>query len=308
MQARVLDLDASLLEQPTFRSAIRDGEVRYLSLRDLAGQLRVVASRHALRELEKRLSLDEVASRCRPCVDFIGSGDFHHVTAILLARFDEPVTVVHIDNHPDWVSWPRSFNCGGWVNRALELPHVKRIITLGPCGADLDLPEIKFANLSALAQGRLELYPWRHAPSRVFRNYGSGASHSTYRGRLIWTTLAERPWSDFIEALIARIVTSAVYLTIDKDALAEPDAVTNWDQGEMSLEHVLMLIERVAAKRRLVGADVCGEYSPLTFSGWGRRLLSWFDRGNPPLKPPQAYARNDVTNRRLLHAFARCAT
>ncbi len=307
MQARVLDLDSSLLEQPTLRSAVRRGDIRYVSLRDLADRLRIVASSRALRELEARLALDESARKHGPCVDFVGSGDFHHLTAVLLRRFDEPLTVIHVDNHPDWVSWPRNFSCGGWVNRALDLPHVERIITLGPCSADLDLPETKFANLKALASGRLEVYPWCHAPSRVFRDYGSGASHSTRGGHLVWTTLANRPWPQFVETLIDRMTTDAVYLTIDKDALAEPDAVTNWDQGEMSLEHVLTLIERIAARRRLVGADVCGEYSPLAFSDWGRRLLSWFDRGTPPQKPPSAYAGNDQTNRRLLGAFSRCA-
>jgi arginase family enzyme len=218
------------------------------------------------------------------------------------------LTVVHIDNHPDWVSWPRTFNCGGWVNRALELPHVRRVITLGPCSADLDLPEVKFANLRALESGRLEVYPWRHAPSRVFRRYGNGASHRTRAGHLVWTTLAETPWTEFVDALIARIPTEAVYLTLDKDALRSADAVTNWDQGEMSLEHVLTLIQRIAGARRLVGADVCGEYSPLSFSGWGRKILSWIDRGRPPAQPPDAHARNDVTNRRLLGAFLRCET
>ena len=308
MRARVLDLDASLLEQPTLRGQVGRGEVSCVPLRDLAGRLRIVADRDSLLELEQRVATDDRGYPDGPCVDFIGSGDFHHVTAVLLARFTEPLTVIHVDNHPDWVSWPRTFNCGGWVNRALELPQVSRVITLGPCSADLDLPEMKFANLRALESGRLEVYPWRHAPSRVFRRYGDGASHRTRGGHLVWTTLADASWPAFVDALLARLPTEAVYLTIDKDALRTADAVTNWDQGEMSLDHVLTLIERIARARRIVGADVCGEYSPLSFSGWGRKVLSWIDRGNPPLPSPNAHALNDLANRSLLGAFSRCSS
>lgn len=307
MQARVLDLDGSLLAQPTLASAIDCGEVRCVGLRDIADRIRIVASRGALRELDQRLVVDDGERADMPCVSFLGSGDFHHVTAVLLARLNEPVTVIHVDNHPDWVSWPRNFNCGGWVNRALDLPQVVKVITLGPCSADLDFPETKFANLKALSCGRLEVYPWRHPPSRVLRRYGHGASHSTRNGKVVWTTLAERPWEDFIDTLLSSVTTKAVYLTIDKDALAEADAVTNWDQGEMSLGHVLTLIERIAATHRLAGADVCGDYSPPEFSSWVRRFLSWLDRPSVPPDQPAAHARNDLTNRRLLAAFARCS-
>jgi len=308
VRVRVLDLDASLLEQPTLRSAVGRGDVGCVRLRDIGSQLRLVASRPALRELARRLADDDRASDRAASVSFVGSGDFHHVTAVLLARLRDPVTVIHVDNHPDWVCWPRTFNCGGWVSRALDLPHVRRIVTLGPCSQDLSFPELKLANLQALASGRLEVYPWRREESRVLRGYGEGASHVSRGGRLIWTTLAERNWEDFVRTLLATVPTEAIYLTIDKDALREADAATNWDQGEMPLDHVLRLIERIAATRRLVGADVCGEYSPPTFAGVGRRLLSWLDRGSLARKAPWEYAQNEITNRRLLAAFRRCAS
>ena len=307
MQVRILDLDASLMAQPTLCAALDQGGVRRLWLRDLAAQLRIVARRDTLAELRRRLTEDDRAHPAQPRVDFFGSGDFHHLTAVLLASFREPLTVIHIDNHPDWVRWPRTFNCGGWINRALELPHVRRIITLGPCSDDLSLPELKFANLQALAAGRLELYPWRHAPSRVLGHYGSGASHASGGGHLTWRSLVGESWDRFLDGLIDRIPTEAVYVTIDKDALASPEAVTNWDQGEMPLDCVLSIIESVSRKRRLAGADVCGDYSPPLFTGLGRAFLSWLDRGSGPRVPQNAAALNDATNARLLEAFMRCA-
>lgn len=55
-----------------------------------------------------------------------GSGDFHHVTALRLRRISEPIVLVSFDNHPDWDVRPPKWGCGGWVNRALELPQVRQ--------------------------------------------------------------------------------------------------------------------------------------------------------------------------------------
>lgn len=307
MRVRVLDLDASLVDQPALRDAVESGRAKRIGLRDLAPRLRIVASRGALRELQARLAAEEAAGEGAATADFYGSGDFHHITAVLLARFREPLTVIHIDNHPDWVRWPRTFNCGGWVSRAIDLPHVRKLITLGPCSDDLLWPELKRADLKALSRGQLELYPWKRATSRVFGKYGTGASFETREGRLVWRTLAHEPWESFVEWLIGRIPTEAVYLTLDKDALAPSDAATNWDQGEMRLDHVLTLIGQLSRARRLVGADVCGDYSPPRFKGVGRSLLSWFDRGSGAPLPPERLAVNDAANARLFEAFTRCA-
>ena len=60
-----------------------------------------------------------------------GSGDFHHLTGLWLRSTREPVTLVSFDNHPDWDVRPPRWCCGGWINRALELPHVRQVGDLG---------------------------------------------------------------------------------------------------------------------------------------------------------------------------------
>ena len=59
-----------------------------------------------------------------------GSGDFHHLTALRLRSVAEPMVLVSFDNHPDWDVRPPKWACGGWVNRALELPNV-RLVSVG---------------------------------------------------------------------------------------------------------------------------------------------------------------------------------
>lgn len=282
MRLRVIDLDGSLPAQEPLRQRIEAGTATRIDARDLAGRLRILASRTALRSLAARLPPDGTGSG--PGVTFYGSGDFHHLTASLVAAHDEPLTIVHFDNHPDWVRVPATVNCGAWVNRALELPHVRKVVTLGPSSSDLVRPEWQFANLAALREGRIALYPWRHAPSRVWGRYGRSACYRQEGGHLHWRTLAEEDWSDFLDELVAQIPTRAIWLTIDKDVLGPGDAVTNWDQGAMPLAHLIAAIERLAAARHIAGVDVCGDWSEPRFTDPFRWALARFDHP-PPITP-----------------------
>lgn len=50
-----------------------------------------------------------------------------------------------------------------------------------------------------------------------------------------------------------------VYMSIDKDVLDTSITVTNWDQGNMSLEELDEWIDYILDNRFLIGADICGE-------------------------------------------------
>lgn len=304
MRLRVIDLDGSVAAQEPLRRHIDAGAAARIEAADLAGALRIVAGRRAKAELLDRLGRRDGEGQGAP-VFFYGSGDFHHVTSVLLSRVEEPVTVVHFDNHPDWVSFPATVNCGAWVNRALELPQVRKVVTIGPCSDDLVRPEWQFANLKAVAEGRIALYPWRHAPSRVWGRYGKADSFRQQGGHLHWRNLAEVDWSDFLDELMASIPTASVWLTIDKDVLGPADACTNWDQGELPFAHLLTAIERLAGERRIVGADVCGDWSEPRFSDPFRATLAYFD--HPPRFTPtsEQLAINARVNASLIDCFQR---
>ncbi len=301
MRVIVADLDGSLTAQAPLAARIADGRARLVALADEAPALRIVARRKALDHFTYAIG----PAGTEPEVVFYGSGDFHHLTAGLLLRHERPLTVIHFDNHPDWVLYPRTFNCGAWVNRALDMAHVGRVITLGPCSGDLVRPELQMANLGALRSGRLELYPWRHDPSRVLGHYGDGPDRRQRGGYLHWRQLSGEDWAGFLDALIARLPPDALYITIDKDALSHADAATNWDQGEMRLEHVLLAVKKLAAARPIVGIDVCGDYSPPRFTDPFRAVLAYFD--HPRLAEPSAedLRVNAVTNATLLDCFDR---
>ena len=82
-----------------------------------------------------------------------------------------------------------------------------------------------------------------------------------------WPTIAAMGEADFAAFLPGRISTEAVYVTIDKDVLRADDAATNWDQGRTSLALLKTLLAPLLAERRLIGADVVGDWSPAVYGG-----------------------------------------
>ena len=302
MHLRLLELDGSLDWQTALPACALWRSTTRVPLRDLAPALRLWSSRRAIEAARARLPAPGV-----PSVTLIGSGDFHHLTALLLASVAVDVTLVHFDNHPDWVWAAPRWHCGGWINRALELPHVARVVTIGPCSADLERPELRGGNVGALARGDIVMFPSRRPPSRVLRRVPDGPGHRRDAGRLVWRNLAdetdtEARWT----AVIAAIPTDGIWISIDKDVLAPDAAATNWDQGEMPLAALLEGIAALGRAKRLVGADICGDYSPLRHRNWLKR---WEARRDQPRAAVDraTLARNERTNVALLRALHRIA-
>jgi arginase family enzyme len=303
MRLVVVDLDGAVRGQPFIATLVEAGEVTIVPALDLAPRLRLIADREALAQLQARIveTLGHIPSDFE--VVFYGSGDFHHLTLCLLERHREPLTVVHVDNHPDWVMFPRTLNCGSWVTHALALQCVRQIVTVGPGGRDLEWPELKFGNLEAIAAGKLKVFPWRKTESIVLRNYGDTACWRQRGRTLEWVHLSGTVWTDAAADLVAAIPTSAVYLTIDKDAIQPAEAATNWDQGLMSVRDIEVLILALSREKRIVGVDICGDYSAPHVKGLLRRAVSLTDRGKVE-QNSQAVGINSGTNARLVSALA----
>ena len=305
MHLEILDLDGSVHNHALEATPSRWQSVRVLDLRDMAAKLRLWSRERTIAEVRRRLH--DAPDKPDPTLTLVGSGDYHHLTPLLLERVREPVTVVHFDNHPDWVRLAPRWHCGSWVNQALRLEHVARIVTIGPCSDDLVWPELKGGNLGALASGKLRLFPWTHAPSRVLRRIADGASYRCASRHLVWNNLAEMSSAEAARTILSQIDTTAIWLTIDKDVLPEHEAVSNWDHGQMPLRAILDLIEAIGRKHSIVGADICGEYAPPHFPN---ALKRWEVRRDQPRRaPPDAVAleRNAEVNRQLLSAIQKAA-
>ncbi|RAK58428.1 arginase [Phenylobacterium hankyongense] len=301
MRSMILQLDGSLERQTELQRAALQGGGRILAARDLGPALRLWSTAQTLADLRQRLKTCPPEPQAE--VVFAGSGDFHHVTPLLIERavaaYGGPITVLHFDNHPDWVRQAQGRHCGSWVGRAARMEGVARVITIGVCSPDVGRGRARQGDLALLAEDKLELYAWA-APD--------GGEAVVLEGRA-WPTIASMGEATFLDRLDAAITTSGVYVTVDKDVLRPQDAVTNWDQGQASLDFVIAAIRRASAGRRVIGADVVGDWSQAAYgagpAAWllkrGEALLDqpW---GRP--EPEAARAVNEAANLRLLDLFA----
>ena len=302
MHLQIFDLDGSLTAQSSLGNAAPWQSTRTIDLRDIGPRLRLWSRNTTIAQTRQRLA--DAGAEIESTITLLGSGDFHHVAVLLHERIREPFTIVHFDNHPDWVRFAPRWHCGSWLNQTLALPLLARAITLGPCSDDLIHPDLKGGNLAALDSGRLVLYPWHHAPSRIWHRIADGPAHRYAQGFIYWRNLCERELDEAISAMIAEIPTEAVWISVDKDVLPESEVVTNWDQGQMPLDALLRFVRATVAQRRVIGADICGEYAPLVHANPFKR---WEARLDQPHRTDVAAARlsdNERVNRALLAAIA----
>jgi arginase family enzyme len=201
-----------------------------------------------------------------------GSGDFHHLSALWIRRLAQPVVVVSFDNHPDWDIRPPKWACGGWVNRALELPNVQRVSVWGCGNFECWWPGQMFGNRHAEREGKLEVHPW--ADERPARD-------RQRRGAILRENWRER-FAKFTEDLRG----ANVYVTIDLDCLRVEEAVTNWENGRFTIADLSWALGKLRESSRIVGGDICGAYSPPHYARFKQRLAAGFD--HPKLNLPSA--------------------
>lgn len=162
-------------------------------------------------------------------ITFIGNGNYHYVTYLLMREIKEPFSLILFDNHTDTKppeGLPGLLTCGSWVNEAAMLPHVQRAILIG-VGAERDLRPRE-------AREKIVLWP------------GPGKG----------------------EELISAIPTEHVYISIDKDVLDRAFAATNWDHGTMHLRNLLEVLQTLIRQKNVLGIDVCGELPVPPAEAW----------------------------------------
>jgi arginase family enzyme len=219
-----------------------------------------------------------------------GSGDFHHLTAIWLRRLARLTTVVSFDNHPDWDRRPPRWCCGGWVNRALELPQIEKVSVWGCGNFECWWPAQVTGNRQAERTGRLEVHPWAD---------DGDARQRARRGAILRSNWRVK-FADFCVALGG----ADVYVTIDLDCLRPEEAVTNWENGQFTLEDLAWALESLGATNSIVAGDICGAWSRPRYARWTQRFASEFDHPKLSLpEPEERRKRNENALKRLLPAL-----
>ena len=159
---------------------------------------------------------------------FIDSCDYHYVTKFGPDKLDGPFALSVFDHHPDMQPpvFEHILSCGSWVKEVLDTNvNCRKVIVVG-------------------ASDRLV--------QEVPEEYGSRVrfySESSFNQEAGW------------KAFAAEHVSEPVYISIDKDVLNPSSAVTNWDQGSLSLPELEQLLAVVLRQEQVIGVDICGECS-----------------------------------------------
>ena len=233
------------------------------------------------RELKQQIQLC-LNPEAKNKITFFGSGDFHHISKLLIGQFTEPVSVIIFDNHPDWDILPPKFGCGSWVNRIIEQPNVLKTVLAGVSSGDLDTFSIQTANLSRFKNNRLEIYPYYHPPSKVFfrnvpQNISIISGKKLFYRKINWQFLKDKDLNNFFLNLMQRLPSQKVYVSIDKDCLRKEYAITNWEEGKLDLGQLLLMLKLIKDNLDIVGLDITGDFSPVRIKGRLKTFCSNWD-------------------------------
>jgi hypothetical protein len=271
---RILNFDDSVVKQQNLISRYK---TEIIDLKDLGPRARIWLDKKIKKEIKKRI--DGLAKNS---ITFLGSGDFHQVSHLLINQFDEPVCVILFDFHPDWDILPPHLGCGSWVTETLKNKNILKFILIGASSKDLSSPWIQTGNLSSLKGDRVEVYPYSHAPSftffkRIPENSSVKNEKGLFLNKIYWNELKGKDLMNQLLSILKRLPTPRVYLSIDKDCLRNEYALTNWEEGMLSLKELLGMLKLVMDHVDLIGLDIVGDYSQISVNGTLKKLISYLD-------------------------------
>jgi len=168
-------------------------------------------------------------------IHFFDNGNYHYMSKLWTDRVQEPFTLIVFDHHPD-MQPPRFggiLSCGGWVKEVLDNnKFVQNIIIIG---VKDELVETVREELSQSGEASI-------------------LEKVTFIKESKLNTLPSIICSDYVN-----VFSSNLYISIDKDALSPSYAVTNWDQGSLTLDALKKCITALTTNRKILGIDICGE-------------------------------------------------
>ncbi len=295
MRVRVIDLDGSVTSQDR---VLRKFHPDVYDLRAWGPRLRLACGWSRFHRFERRLDRLLGANDDRePCVHFLGSGDFHHLTLALLRRLRQPFNLLVLDKHPDWMRGAPLLHCGTWLHHAAQLPTVRRIFHVGG-QSDFDNAFRLLAPRSLLRSGKIVTLP----AARTFRaGFWRDLPHQPLRPSPERLVDRER-LEDLLCPYLDELDRVPLYISLDKDVMWMPESVANWDSGLLDLSEVQEILQFFlkAAGNDLLGMDVAGDWSRVQTQGWLRRLLHRLRHPVRAVNPEEARLSNERTNVMLL--------
>lgn len=159
-------------------------------------------------------------------IHFIDSGDYHYITEFWTDKIKKPFSLVLFDHHTDMQTSQvkEMLSCGNWVKDMIECnSFLEQVILLG-------IPKNTEQKMPKRYQQKVKTYDVEDMQHFLFSEH---------------TIPVKYP----------------VYISIDKDVLNTKSAITNWDQGSLSLADLQKVLYAFLNEETVIGIDICGEYS-----------------------------------------------
>ena len=239
IKVTIQDFTGVYAEQPFMqelrRSATADGEIRWFDCTQIDGS-DCYCDDEAQAILGQQI---ESVGYNTIGIHFFDNGNYHYMSKLWTDCVQEPFDLVVFDHHPD-MQPPRFegiLSCGGWIKEVLD--HNKFVQNVTVIGvADHLVEEIREDLTQANAAEIL---------NRVtFIRESELKKHPENLSSLVCSELTS-------------VLSSNIYLSIDKDALNTQEAATNWDQGSLTFEQLANTLQILAQNRKILGIDICGE-------------------------------------------------
>lgn len=213
---------------------------------------------------------------------YIDNGNYHYLSKLWTDKIDKAFDLVVFDHHPDMKSplFGPILSCGSWIKDIIEAnPNLKNVYVIGvneelitedmrspyfATGENAVSAKVNFITKQMLAEkrkisGRLNMReiitPIADMEDMSEHNIVSDLAD-------IVKISADNDTTDIEEEVQtsgANCRKNDIYISIDKDVLSENEYKTNWDQGDMSVEELLEMLELICSRRNVIGIDVCGE-------------------------------------------------
>ena len=170
--------------------------------------------------------IEERAKKLEEGIHYIDGGNYHYVSFLLLKKIKTPFSLVVFDHHTDMMTsaFGDLLSCGSWIREALiGVENLKQVILIG---VDDELEK-------TIEPGdRKKIILYTEGEIRKNQNWAAKA---------------------------VKQIEFPVYFSIDKDVFDPREAMTDWDQGTMTLDQLELFCILAAEKQEILGADVCGE-------------------------------------------------
>ena len=182
------------------------------------------------REAEKFL-LTACSKLHMPAITFLGSGNYHYLSYLLLQQIKQPFSLILFDFHSDMQTGlcRTTLSCGNWVDFALKkCRNLKQVFLIG-----------------------------------ISKQY-IPASPVSYKKDLFFFPEDELQNNNWLHKLDEKI-RFPLYISIDKDVFNSNLVHTNWDQGSMNEEMIQTFFRSIHSRYEILGGDICGEH-PINYT------------------------------------------